>query len=480
MPSNVPSQKNTQASASKRANTSAKISARVLAWQLLQPFEKPSNVPNLKADELLNTLLESGQGKALPTTERALLTHLVYGTLRQWQGLGQQLRQLTGKPLKDTPPKLRTWLRLGLFQLQQDSRLPAYAVVHSMVQEAKALGFSRGQEALINALLRKASPVAGQDPVGTVASAAPEPNAFWPPWLHQALLPHYGAAALEAMAKAAQQPAPLCVRVNPHRSRASSYAQQLQALGVKTLPLPQGVTPSHCLLLQGWKGSPTALPQFEAGAVHVLDVASAWVAEQLPLPSPLHPAHQPWVAADVCAAPGSKTLCWATAMHWATAPFAPQLFAVDAVPKRLLRLEENLKRFGLSQAPWLHRVAANAATWQPVAPLQAILLDAPCTGTGTLRRHPELLLRLKSEDVVRQVALQHQLLTQAAYNLAVGGTLVYSTCSLLPAENAEGLAQWLQAEGRALGLRLVSQQQLPITAQHDGFFWAKLRKVATV
>ncbi len=185
---------------------------------------------------------------------------------------------------------------------------------------------------------------------------------------------------------------------------------------------------------------------------------------------------------DACAAPGGKTA------HLLERYDLAELVALDSDPQRLKRVHENLARLQLDQHPKLSIHAHDAATWQAEQPFDAILLDAPCTATGVIRRHPDIRLLRQSSDVAQTVAIQAQLLDHLWTQLAVGGQLLYVTCSLLKAENEQQIAAFLARTPNAQDIKLdgnwgearpVGRQCLPVEDGGDGFYFAKLVKTAS-
>jgi 16S rRNA (cytosine967-C5)-methyltransferase len=263
---------------------------------------------------------------------------------------------------------------------------------------------------------------------------------------------------LLAMAEAAQLPAALSVRVNLLKTSVADYQRLLTEQEIVFEPLehlPEG------LLLPEFSGSPRNLPGYEAGLFYVQDAASMWVSRLL------NPQPNEQVL-DLCAAPGSKTTHMAALMQ-----NTGQIVAVDPKQERLNLLSENIQRLGVTniqiqQADGLMFQANDETLFDKV------LVDAPCSGSGTLRRHPEILLQLKKLDVAAYNALQLGLLKKGFACLRSGGVLVYSTCSILAAEN-NALVQRFLAETPNAQLEL--EEQRLIQEKTDGFYAARLLKI---
>jgi 16S rRNA (cytosine967-C5)-methyltransferase len=344
-------------------------------------------------------------------------------------------------------PEIQRILRLGTVEMLALGEAP-HGAVNSAVALARASG-PKGQAAagMVNAVLRRVA-----DQAETWAQLPPQ---HMPGWLRKPVIAAWGKATARAIEAAHEAGAPLDLT-----AKAGAPGE---ALPTGSWRLPPGTRVS-------------ALPGYEAGDWWVQDAAAALAARVL--------EPQPGEAiADLCAAPGGKTLQLAAA--------GARVTALDISGARLARVAENLARCGLSA----EIVAADALTWRPGALLDAVLLDAPCSATGTIRRHPELPLIRDGGGLSELVALQARLIDHALTLLKPGGRLVYATCSLLPDEGEGQLAAalsrhpgltvdpprapgiepgWITAQG---GLRL-RPDLWPDLGGMDGFFIARLRKSA--
>jgi 16S rRNA (cytosine967-C5)-methyltransferase len=449
---------------------------RGLALQLLLPYEQKVGIDTLlpKADESLSKALLS---LAQPS-DKALLTQLVYGTLRHWGQLGQAIEQLNvPHKLKALQPKVRLVLRVGLYQLLWLEGIAPYAVLNETLNASKkALKLPPAPVKLINALLRKASQLAdtqGQEAVRfalqkplspSLNPQTPEAVAYqagWPLWWIEAMgVSNYQQA--QSLIEASRVNAPTVIRVNQLKGSTVAYCQTLVKAGIE-YQQPWAETLPQLLLLPSWRGNPAGLPLFEEGWVYVQDMGSAWLATQLPI----KPTQ---TVVDLCAAPGSKTMVLADTMNNQGA-----LWAVDRSAKRLDRLTANAKRLGVNTETFLKIVAqeGESFTLPKRQKANAVLVDAPCSGSGTLRRHPEILLRLKPEQLPSYQSQQLALLQQAVTLLAPQGWLLYSTCSLFQAENEQVVERLMLHDP---SLRLVQQETLYPTVLNDGFYMALLQK----
>lgn len=313
---------------------------------------------------------------------------------------------------------MRWVLRLGAAQLLFLDTAPHAAVTTSVdVLAGKFAGF----KGLANAVLRRLSREMQALPLDEAA------RVNTPDWLWQSWTQAYGAATATAIARAHLQEPPLDLTLR------QPQANLAEGLGARELALGS-------LRLASGAGDPQTLEGYESGLWWVQDQAAA-------LPARLIPNLAGAKVADLCAAPGGKTLQLAAA--------GAEVTAIDQSGPRLERLTQNLQRCGLAAEV----VQADAATWQPKAPSDAVLLDAPCSATGTLRRHPDIARLRRSSDVAALLPLQARLLRAAVDLLRPGGSLVYAVCSLQPEEGPAQI-QALLAEGAPLRRQPISAAEL--------------------
>ncbi len=398
--------------------------------------------------------LREGQGlsdqsaalRGLPVSVQARAMRLAATTLRH---RGRADAVLEGFMSRRPPAPVQEVLQLATVEMLELGGA-AHGVVDAAVNLTRGLG-RKGQAAagMVNAVLRK---VAGYE------GWAALPPQHLPDWLRGPVVQAYGETAVRAIEAAHQAGAPLDLTLRP------GAAPQIE--GAVALP-----TGSLRLAAQG---QVSALPGFEDGQWWVQDAAAALAVRALdPQPGER--------IADLCAAPGGKTLQLAAA--------GAQVTAVDISKSRLKRLRENLARTGLKA----ELVASDVLAWQPEIPPDAVLLDAPCSATGTIRRHPDLPFLRDGSGIAELIALQARLLDHALMLLKPGGRLVYATCSLLPDEGEEQIldalarhpglavetpemqgveAGWVSPGG---GLRL-RPDYWPERGGMDGFYIARLRK----
>ena len=331
----------------------------------------------------------------LDARDRAFARAITSAALRHLGRIDAVLAGFLQKPLARDAADARALLRSGAAQLLVMGLAP-HAVVSETVELAGAHRSTRGFAKLMNAVLRK---IASEGPA---RFAALPMLANLPDWLAARWAGAYGHARAQAMANAIAQEAQ--TDLTP-RFEAPALAQTVGGeiiLGA-SVRLPRGGAPIQ------------ALPGFSAGAFWVQDAAAA-------LPARLVRAQAGQSVIDLCAAPGGKTLQLARA--------GLRVTALDAAPDRLHRLRENLERVGLDAA----LKQANALDWRPIEPADAVLLDAPCSATGTLRRHPEAAWLRGPQHIARLAQGQRALLAAAAAMLKPGGCLVYAVCSQEPEE----------------------------------------------
>ncbi|WP_103074895.1 16S rRNA (cytosine(967)-C(5))-methyltransferase RsmB [Solilutibacter silvestris] len=403
----------------------------------------------------LKAELSAAQSRIEDSRDRALLEAVVMAVLRNRADYDATLQAWLPRPLGQRDNDLRVLLYVGLAQLDAMG-LPAHAAVAATVDAARLMKRVH-QAGMVNAVLRRAT----REPLVRADALA-----GWPQWLLQDLRADWP-EDVEAILRASRIAPPMWLRVNRSKIDRESYAARLREQGLDPR-MPDH--PVDALLLET-PVAMSALPGFDEGLVSVQDGSAQQLADAFTLKPGM-------CVLDACAAPGGK------AAHLLEREPTLRLLALDVDARRLRRVREGLQRLGLQAA----RVAADATAideWWNGQPFDAILIDAPCSATGILRRQPDILLHRRAEDVAALVALQARMLDALWPTLAAGGTLVYATCSILQAENARQieafLARTADAElvaldatfGRDTGL---GHQRLPGEGDMDGFFYARLRK----
>jgi 16S rRNA (cytosine967-C5)-methyltransferase len=375
----------------------------------------------LRRKRPLDDAIEDHQAMAeLSMRDRAFARLLVATVLRRLGQIDALIADCLNTPLAPRAAVVHDILRLGIAQLLF-LRTPPHAAVATSVDLAHVRGFL-SHKGLVNAVLRRLS-VEGAARVE--CQDAPRLNT--PAWLWQSWSQAYGEERARAIATAHLKEAPLDLTL---RANNENWEERLQGtlLPTGSLRRPAG-------------GSVTALPGYAEGAWWVQDAAAA-------LPVRLFDEIAGREVVDLCAAPGGKTAQLASA--------GAQVTAVDRSTRRLDRLVSNLNRLGLPVAA----VAADALSWRPERPVDAVLLDAPCTATGAIRRHPDVPHLKQPDDVIRLSVVQENLLRAAVEMLRPGGMLVYCTCSLEPEEGPQRVAALL-ASGAPV-------ERQPIAAERIG------------
>ena len=395
--------------------------------------------------------------------DRPLVHELCYGVLRTLPRLEALAAALLHRPLKPADRDLEALILVGLYQLT-DTRIPPHAAVSATVDAAHTMGRSRAP-ALVNALLRRFQREREQ----LLAASAPTPEARWlfPTWLLTRLRTAWPQHWREIVT-ASNGRAPMTLRVNRIKTTRRDYAQRLGTAGL-TAHLSPDTT--HGLTLD--RPVPTAeLPGFADGLVSVQDAGAQLAAELLDA----KPRER---VLDACAAPGGKS---AHILERAGGDL--DLTALDSDPARLEQARNHLRRLDLSARIVQGDATAPHGAWAQ-AGYHRILLDAPCSATGVIRRHPDIKWLRRETDIPVLKRSQIRMLEALWPRLLPGGTLLYVTCSLLPAEN-EGPIRAFLAHCRNVRVRPLEpiwglarspgRQILPREGGPDGFYYAALEK----
>ncbi len=429
-----------------------KTTARALALQLLDKV--------LHHGQSLSVLKH--QADKLDARERALCLELVQGVLRWRWRLEFYLQHYLQKPLRNKDRDLQLLLLLALYEVTQ-LHTPDYASVNEAVQLTRALG-KPWASALVNGVLRQC--VRDQQ-----HSTLPEPDNdsarySHPGWLLARIKtdwPQHWQAILEAN----NHRAPLWLRVNASQSTVANYQQQLSTHGLAGQSHPLA---SEALSLEQ-ACDVTGLPGFAEGRVSVQDASAQMAAHVLA-------ARAGERVLDLCAAPGGKTC------HLLELQPDLRVVAVDIEAERMQRVQQNLARIGV-QAECIVADARDSESWWDGVAFDRILLDAPCSASGVIRRHPDIKSLRRDDDIAALVELQQQILRAAWSALKPGGELFYVTCSVLRAENEQQIEAFLSSQPQAqelaidasLGIACAHGRQcLPGDNGGDGFYFARLKK----
>jgi len=395
--------------------------------------------------------------------QRALTQELVYGTLRWSYRLEALLAQLLPKPLKKKDRDLHALLLVGLYQLLI-LEIPAHAAVSETVEVTRQLG-KNWAAGMVNGVLRNAqrqSSALAKAVEGTAVARWSHPD-WWIERLQQDWPENW-----QQILEAGNQRPPMVLRVNRLQVDRESYLQQLRATGIEALALP---FPESAIRLVEPVGV-DSLPGFRQGQVSVQDGAAQLCASLLDLQAGQR-------VLDACAAPGGKT-----GHILEVAPQLEQVLAIDVEERRLQKIRENLQRLHLD-ASLLAVDAGDPQSWWDGKPFDRILLDAPCSASGVVRRHPDIKRLRRPEDVHNLAQQQQRLLAALWPLLAPGGMLLYVSCSVFVEENSDNLQAFLDRHADASELPLqaewgkvlpVGRQLLPGEHDMDGFYFACLTK----
>jgi len=406
----------------RRDATARPAPARAVAARVLERVETDAAFADLALDAELAR-------RALAPRDVGLATELVYGTLRWQRYLDWVLAPHSRRRLPSLDARVRVLLRLTAYQLAFLERVPAFAAVNDAVTLARsAPGVGEYVNAVLRAFARRGAaerePAPPRDPVDALAT-----RCSFPTWLAARWVARYGADEGEALMRALNERPPLALRANTRRLDREALAGRLRAEdGVATRPTP--LAPEGLVAESG--GAPGRWRAFADGGCVAQDEASMLVARLL------EPAPGETVA-DVCAAPGTKTTHLAQLMD-----DRGRIVALDPQPARLTRVTEAAARLGLTI------VETQEGTVEALAPRWAggcdrVLVDAPCTNLGVLRRNPEVKWRRQPADLRAAADRQRSILAAAGSLVRPGGRLVYATCSLEPEENDAVVADFLAA-----------------------------------
>jgi 16S rRNA (cytosine967-C5)-methyltransferase len=426
--------------------------------------------PRLLAAQALTSVLchkgslASSLPRALEAAEhgdRALIQQLCYGTCRHFPQLELIADQLLHKPMKPQDQDIYALILMGLYQIKA-MRTPDYAAVDATVQAAKASG-KRWADKLINGVLR--SYIRGGAELAEVLNEHDAYRYNHPEWL-VSKLSHHWPDDWQKIIAANDPQGPLTLRVNTRKISRMDYLVSLVDAGHAA----HACHISEVGVQLAQATDVTQLPGFAEGWFSVQDEAPQ-------LSAPLLQLEAGQRVLDACAAPGGKTC------HLLEAEDL-NVLAVELEQRRIGRMQENLQRMGLA-AQIICADASEPDQWWDGQAFDRILLDAPCSATGVIRRNPDIKMLRTSEDILELVQLQLKLLNNLWPLLKPGGYLLYATCSVLRQENDRLVARFLKQQKQAQhcvieadwGIKMeVGRQLLPDPTSHDGFYYAKLYK----
>jgi 16S rRNA (cytosine967-C5)-methyltransferase len=434
---------------------SAAINIRQIACEALSEVTQ--------SQQSLSTVIPK-YSEFIPEKDQSLFQELLFGCCRWYFYLDKQCQSYLKKPLHRNEFNARNLLIIGAYQLQF-MRIPAHAAINETVAASDADSLqSSNFKNLINAVLRNIS--RSQEEQAELPTTANTES--FPLWMREKLQ-HNWPEFIESILRESNARPPMTLRVNIQKNAREEYFKRLEEAGIEASPSEfssRGLTLSQPQDVKN-------LPGFADGCVSVQDEAAQLCTDLLDLKT----GHR---VLDACAAPGGKT-CAILEQH-------PNLdvHALDHDKKRLQRVSENLSRLGLN-ATIHHAPAEQTEQWWDQTPFDRILLDAPCSATGVIRRHPDIKLLRKQEDLKNLADLQLELLKRLWPCLKEGGILLYATCSIFPQENSRVIERFLKQQpdvrlntiDAAWGIDTGYGRQLfPQNFGHDGFFYAQLTKTA--
>ncbi|QOF67369.1 16S rRNA (cytosine(967)-C(5))-methyltransferase RsmB [Actinobacillus sp. GY-402] len=444
----------------KKSPTDKNLSARAAAAQIILQV--------LDQGKSLSALLPEIQPRMKPQ-DLPLLQEICFGVCRVLPRLEWIIRLLVDKPLKGKTRIVHCLLLVGLYQILY-TRIPPHAAINEAVNAARQLK-SDNFRGLLNGVLRRFL----RERESVLATVDKHWQTNHPEWLVNKLKKTY--PNWRDIIDANNQKPPMWLRVNRNHSSAENYRQRLAENGITAFPAEN----PHALRLES-PVSVSQLPHFAEGWATVQDVHAQWSAILL------EPQNGELIL-DACAAPGGKTT------HILEQAPQAKVVALDVEENRLKRITENLARLN-QQAVVICGDATRPETWLPQAAQQItgnksavkfdrILLDAPCSATGVIRRHPDIKWLRREQDIAPLVEIQHQILTALWQTLKPNGILLYATCSVLPDENGRQIARFLAEQNDAQleplpfpAPQAIGRQFLPAENGGDGFYYAKLRKIA--
>jgi 16S rRNA (cytosine967-C5)-methyltransferase len=377
--------------------------------------------------------LLAGLAEELSAEDRALCYELTLGVLRRQLWLDRLLAHYAGRESEKLDAPVRRALRLGLYQLRFLTRIPASAAVNESVNLTHAARL-RSAAPFVNAVLRRATREPDFDPAAELTEPLEKiaVSTSHPAWLVARWAEAFGLEEAEAFARANNESAPASFRVNTLRADAVALIKNLCAAGF--VVKPSGVAPDAWRVEGGAGASGVLLRLAGEGHIYSQDEASQLVAHVLG-------ARAGDRVLDVCAAPGSKTTQIA-----ALADDRATVVAGDLYEHRLRVVRESCERLGVKSVSAVAFDAESGLSFEDGA-FDRVLVDAPCTGTGTLRRNPEIRWRLAPENIAELASVQSRIISEASRVVRRGGRLVYSTCSVEREENEGVVAEFLRSHG---------------------------------
>ena len=423
---------------------------------------------DLRPLSLTDAIAQEERKDNFPVDQKALTRELSYGVCRWYNLLDFHLKQLLSKPLKTKDQDIYFLMLVGVYQLYK-LNIPDHAAISETVNASRDLKKNWSSK-LVNAVLRSFQRQQKKPHEGEIPAWIRQAH---PDWLYKLLSSNHP-EDLDSILEANNSKPPMCLRVNIRKNEPEAYLKLLQSVAIDAsieASLPHAIYLNEACNV-------SELPGFDDGLVSVQDEAAQWAAHLLEL----KPEYR---VLDACAAPGGKT-----AHILETCPDLEELIALDISPQRTEKILASIERLQLSDSSRklsiLTADAMDLNQWWDGNSFQRILLDAPCSATGVIRRHPDIKW-LRDPSDIKQLAKQQGALLQSLWQtLDPNGLLLYATCSVLSEENEEVIEQFLHQHKNAeeipihlpVGTRSrFGWQLLPNKTRHDGFFYALIRKL---
>lgn len=416
---------------------------RKTAFQVLFEIEKEQSYSNLTLNNFINENKPDNP---------AFVREMVYGVLENRMLLDYYLNQLIPSGINKVKKKEKCFLRMGLYQMIFMDSVPDYAAINETVNLAKKL--CRGRETFVNGVLR--GYLKKKDSISMPADKKEflSVKYSFPIWLIDMWTSQYGEAKCEELLRASNERPHLSIRVNLMKKSPEMLKTRLESKGFK---VTEGKYSDRVLYVEG--SGLLETDEYKQGLFSVQDEASTLAADSVA-------PEEGDVIIDVCAAPGGKSLAMAEAMN-----DKGKLFSCDIYEHKLKLIEEQAQRLGLTVVnPTLLDGTAGNVDFNGIA--DRVLVDAPCSGLGVIRRKPEIKYK-ENEDLSQLVEIQSKILNRAAKYLKEKGTLVYSTCTVNKAENEEQVKAFLKDN---INFELVKERQFLPTEGLDGFYVCKMIK----
>ena len=402
-----------------------KSSARFVAIETLCRLQKSRKPVNA----LLNSVLTESP---LESNDRQLAVTIIYGLLRNRQSLDRMLQHLCTQPLKKLKPFIHQTLRVGLFQILYLERIPESAAVNESVKAVQAARLPKQLQGFVNGVLRNS--IRKRDELLKIINNPNQPILNHPDWMCSRWEKRYGREETLRICRQNNEQAPLALQVNSSKVDRETLLAQLHQSGITA---HIGKFCEDTLILEDFHGAVTRLPGFAEGLFQIQDQGA-----QL-LPQLLGPMGEEGEYLDGCAGVGGKT----SVMAQLAAPVRANISAVEPDRARQEKFKENMQRLHPELTIPLFRVSLQEFAASTRKRFHGILLDAPCSGTGVIGRHPDIRWNRRVEDFSHYQETQLELLQSAATLLIPRGILVYGTCSLEKEENEEVIDYFLTANG---------------------------------